>query len=90
MSDGVGFDELVMRSQEADLKQEEERLKREKARTAAWLARAKAPGAMNVTQLLEKIEGTTPADQSKPAPVVVAPEKKEPTNGSFPPPPTTK
>ena len=85
-----GLDELVALSQHADIKHEEERLAREKAEKAAWLAKVKAPGTYNASQLLEKIAGSgaEPVTQL-PAP---APKKEEKRNvaARFPPPPVGK
>lgn len=87
------FDELVMAAQQSDLKQEEDRLAREKAEKAAWLAKAKAPGTYNASQLLEKMVGNgaegvvalpTPAPERKPE------VKKENADARFPPPPTSR
>lgn len=86
------FDELVHASQMSDLKQEEERLAREKADRAAWLAKVKAPGSYNASELLAKMagsgtEGVVPLEV--PAPPKKVEERKN-VDARFPPPPFTK
>lgn len=85
-----GLDELVSMSQHADLKQEEERLAREKAATAAWLAKAKVPGTYSASQLLEKIangvEPSTPLPATEPPKV----QEKKNVEARFPPPPSSR
>lgn len=83
------LDELIHASQQSDLNAEAERLKREKAETAAWLAKVKAPNTYNATQLLEKLTGGT----AEAAPALQAPKpvvERKTTDARFPPPPTSK
>lgn len=86
------IDELIQQSQLADLKHEEDRLAREKAEKAAWLAKAKAPGQYNISQLLEKMVGSgTEGASVLPVPATEKkPEVKETVDARFPPPPTTR
>lgn len=86
-------EEIIAAAQLDDLKKEEERIKREKAEAAAWLAKAKAPGTYNASQLLEKItgsgaEGAALLQAPAVAKTVVTERKND--DARFPPPPTSK
>lgn len=86
-----GFDELVLQVQQSDIKQEEERLKREQADRAAWVAKHKITGTYSASQLLEKMYGGTVDTQIPTASIPVKPEEKKPdVLARFPPPPTGK
>lgn len=85
--------EIVAAVQMDDLKKEEERLNREKAEKAAWLAKARAPSTYNISQLLEKMTGSSAEGNQglqAPSPAKPAVEERKPLDARFPPPPTSK
>ena len=84
----TNINDLIAASQQADLQQEGERLKREEADRRALLAKRRAAGLFNTSQLLAKMVGDE-AEASPDVPKAAVP--KEQTNASaFPPPPLGK
>jgi hypothetical protein len=82
-------DELVVASQTADLKQEEERRNKEKTEAALWLAKSRQPNTYNASQLLEKLVGGSDAPVPQ-VPLAAPKVERKNDNAGFPPPPSSK
>lgn len=87
------IDELIWKSQHADIEAFEKKMKADRAAEEALRAKRRAPGEMGLNKLLEKMYGSEPVPElavPKPAaqPQGEAPNVARPAS-AFPPPPSS-